>query len=180
MTGQIDVSGLVDATHLNGLDQDQVGAVVHRFRADPVTAQVTFDAAVEWAGGYRTRAQAGPHGPLAGDEPVDLAGAGTAPAPEELLLAAVGQCLVVGIVGAASARGLAIARLTVHAQGQVDLNVAYGLTDGLPGFSSVLVSVDLRADAPREELDRLVQAALARAPIPNTLSHPVPVVAELV
>jgi hypothetical protein len=43
----------------------------------------------------------------------------------------------------------------------------------------VLVTVDLRADAAREDLDRLVQSALARAPIPNTLSHPVPVIAEL-
>jgi uncharacterized OsmC-like protein len=95
------------------------------------------------------------------------------------LLAAVGQCLVVGIVGAASARGLEIEALDVTARGRVDLSVAYGLADGHPGFSSIEVSVDLRAELPRDELDDLVQRALARAPIPGTVANPVPVRVEL-
>jgi uncharacterized OsmC-like protein len=152
-----------------------VDAVVDRFRADPGSADVAFAATVTWLDGYRTATSAGGFGPLAGDEPVDLAGSGTAPAPEDLLLAAVGQCLVVGIVGAASARGVAIAGLDVTARGHVDLSVAYGLADGHPGFSSIEVSVDLRAALPRAELDALVQGALARAPIPNTVANPVPV-----
>jgi uncharacterized OsmC-like protein len=164
---------------LNGVDPAAVDAVVLRFRARPADADVGFGATVDWEGGYRTRASAGSFGPLAGDEPTDLAGTGTGPAPEELLLAAVGQCLVVGIVGAASARGLPIEHLSVTARGRVDLAVAYGLADGHAGFSGIDVQVDLRADLPRADLDALVQQALARAPIPNTVANPVPVQARL-
>ena len=160
---------------LNGVDRAAVDRVVERFRAEPGSADVGFAASVEWVAGFRSRSVAGGFGPLAGDEPVDLAGAGTAPAPEDLLLAAVGQCLVVGIVGSASARGVEISGLRVDVRGQVDLSVAYGLADGHPGFSAIDVAVDLVADLPRAELDDLVQKALARAPIPNTVSNPVPV-----
>jgi uncharacterized OsmC-like protein len=162
----------------NGVDASAVQAVVERFRADPPSSDVPFGARVEWVDGYRTRAVT-PSAVVAGDEPVDLAGTGTAPAPEELLLSAVGQCLVVGIVGAVSARGTAIEHLSVSARGRVDLAVAYGLADGHPGFSAIELEVDLRADLPREELDALVRQALARAPIPSTVSRPVPVTVEL-
>lgn len=159
----------------NGVDRDAVEAVIQRFRAEPSAADVAFAASVEWLEGFRSRSVAGGFGPLAGDEPVDLAGAGTAPAPEDLLLAAVGQCLVVGIVSAASARGIAITGLRVNVQGRVDLSVAYGLAEGHPGFTAIDVAVDLDADLSAAERDHLVKGALARAPIPNTVSNPVPV-----
>lgn len=160
---------------VNGIDAARVDRVVDRFRSEPASADVGFAAVVDWVDGYRTRTVAGGFGPLDGDEPVSLAGAGTAPAPEDLLLAAVGQCLVVGIVGAASARGVGLSALRVNVTGRVDLSVAYGLADGHPGFSSVDVSVDLEADLPRADLDDLVRRAVARAPIPNTVMNPVPV-----
>jgi uncharacterized OsmC-like protein len=160
---------------LNGVDKAAVAAVVQRFRAEPSAADVGFAASVEWVEGFRSRSVAGGFGPLAGDEPVDLAGDGTAPAPEDLLLAAVGQCLVVGIVSAASARGVAVSGLRVDVRGRVDLSVAYGLAEGHPGFTAIDVDVALDADLPAAERDELVRGALARAPIPNTVSHPVPV-----
>jgi uncharacterized OsmC-like protein len=164
---------------INGVDPDAVAAVVDRFRADPARSTVPFGTTVEWVEGYRTRTVTTAPVAVAGDEPVELAGGGTAPAPEELLLAAVGQCLVVGIIGALSARGVAVDLLVVTATGQVDLAVAYGLADGHPGFASVELAVDLRADLPAAELDAVVQLALARAPIPSTVARPVPVTAVL-
>jgi hypothetical protein len=81
----------------------------------------------------------------------------------------------VGIVSAASARGVAVSGLRVDVQGRVDLSVAYGLADGHPGFAAIDVAVNLDADLPAAERDDLVRRALARAPIPNTVSNPVPV-----
>ena len=166
-------------TVVNGVDTALVDGLVRAYRDDPATGPTPFSARVDWLSGYRTRAVGGDHAPVAGDEPIELGGTGTAPAPEELLLAAVGQCLTVGIVGAAAARGLQIDALSVTADGAVDLAAAYGVGDGHPGFQSVALSVHLEADADRDELERLIQSALSRAPIPTTVARPVPVTASL-
>jgi uncharacterized OsmC-like protein len=171
------LSGMTTTTSINGIDRTAVGAVTERLR-ERRSEPVTFAAGVRWLGGYRTEAQVGPAA-VAGDEPADLAGTGTGPSPEDLLLGAVGQCLIVGLAGAATARGLAIRALSVDVEGDVNLPAAYGLADGHPGFQAIRIAVHLDADADRLELDALVDHALSRAPIPATVSHAVPVTARL-
>jgi uncharacterized OsmC-like protein len=169
---------MTTTTSINGIDPAAVGAVVQRLRERPSEA-VRFRAGVRWLGGYRTEASVGPNAALAGDEPAELAGTGTGPSPEDLLLGAIGQCLIVGVAGAASARGVAIRALAVDVEGDVNLPAAYGVADGHPGFQAIRVTVHLDADADRLELDALVDHALRRAPIPNTVINPVPVTATL-
>jgi uncharacterized OsmC-like protein len=165
-------------TSINGIDPAAMRAASDRLRARR-DEPVRFAAGVRWLGGYRTEAHVGPEPALAGDEPAELAGTNTGPSPEDLLLGAVGQCLIVGLAGAASARGVKIERLSVDVEGDVNLPAAYGLADGHPGFQAIRVTVHLDADADRLELDALVDHALSRAPIPATVAHPVPVTARL-
>lgn len=165
-------------TSINGIDPGAVHAVTERLRADAAT-HPRFAASVRWLGGFRTEAQVGPQTALAGDEPVQYAGTDTGPSPEDLLLGAVGQCLIVGLAGAASARRIEIRRLVVEVEGDVNLPAAYGVADGHPGFQAIRIAVDLDADADRTVLDALLAQALRRAPIPNTVSNPVPVTATL-
>ncbi len=169
---------MTTTTSINGIDPAAVGAVTRRLR-EARSEPVRFSAGVRWLGGYRTEAHVGPNAALAGDEPAELAGTGTGPSPEDLLLGAVGQCLIVGLAGAASARGLEIRALSVDVEGDVNLPAAYGIADGHPGFQAIRIAVHLDADADRLELDALVDFALSRAPIPSTVSHPVPVTAAL-
>src|SRR6185312_14922429 len=103
-------------TNINGIDLTAVGAVTERLRARR-EEPVRFAAGVRWLGGYRTEARVGPELALAGDEPTELAGGNTGPSPEDLLLGAVGQCLIVGLAGAATARGVRIERLSVDVEG---------------------------------------------------------------
>jgi uncharacterized OsmC-like protein len=170
--------GMTATTSINGIDPTAVGAVADRLRARP-DEPVRFAAGVRWLGGYRTEARVGPEPALAGDEPTELAGTNTGPSPEDLLLGAVGQCLVVGLAGAASARGVRIDQLSVDVEGDVNLPAAYGVVDGHPGFQAIRITVHLDADADRLELDALVDHALSRAPIPSTVANPVPVTARL-
>jgi uncharacterized OsmC-like protein len=160
---------------LNGVNLDAVGAVADRFRADPDLGRQPFVANVRWLGGYQTESHLGGVAPVHGDEPVELAGAGTGPSPEDMLLSAVGQCLIVGIAGTASARGIGIESLEVDVGGTVNLTAAYGIEAGNPGFQSISVVVHLVSSTPKEVLEELVAHALDLAPIPNTIRHPVPV-----
>jgi uncharacterized OsmC-like protein len=79
----------------------------------------------------------------------------------------------------ASAHGIQIHRLRVEAAGAVDLAAAYGVVDGNPGFAHIELTVHLDADASREQLQSIVDDALATAPIPNTIARPVPVTARI-
>jgi uncharacterized OsmC-like protein len=96
-----------------------------------------------------------------------------------MLLGAVAQCLIVGVAGSASARGIRIRRLSVDAEGIVNLTAAYGVEEGNPGFQRIELTVHLDADADRKSLQVIVDGALASAPIPNTVARPVPVTASL-
>jgi uncharacterized OsmC-like protein len=169
---------MTTTTSINGIDPAAVGAVAQRLREQREEG-VRFSAGVRWLGGYRTEASVGPTAALPGDEPTDLAGTGTGPSPEDLLLGAVGQCLIVGLAGVATARGVVIRALRVDVEGEVNLPAAYGVADGHPGFQAIRVTVHLDADADRLELDALVDHALSRAPIPSTVANPVPVTATL-
>lgn len=162
-------------TKLNGVDLDKVDEITDQYRRNPGSGRVGFAARVRWQGGYETEIDLGEHGPVTGDEPVELAGTNKGPSPEEMLLGAVGQCLAVGYAGAASARGIRINSLEIDVAGHVNLPAAYGVEEGHPGFDRIEVNVNLDSDAPAEELEDLHRKVVERAPIPQTVSRPVEV-----
>jgi len=163
----------------NGVDLVAVQAVVDGYRADPDSGRRGFSTTVRWLGGYRTETDLAGAVVVRGDEPTELAGTGTGPSPEDMLLTAVGQCLVVGLAGSAAARGIVIDALEVEVSGTVNLTAAYGVEPGSPGFQALDIAVRLESDAPRSELEELLARALELAPIPNTVQRPVPVTARL-
>jgi uncharacterized OsmC-like protein len=163
----------------NDVDLAAVEEIVDRYREDPAAGRRPFVSSVRWLGGYRTETALAGATLVRGDEPTELAGTGTGPSPEDMLLTAVGQCLIVGLAGSASARGIRIDSLEVDVSGVVNLTAAYGVEPGSPGFQSVDILVRLESEASRERLEELVERALELAPIPNTVQRPVPVVARL-
>ncbi len=165
---------------LNGVDLAAVQTVVERYRADAEAGRQPFATTVRWLGGYRTETELPGTTVVRGDEPVELAGSGTGPSPEDMLLTAVGQCLIVGLAGSASARGIRLDALEVGVSGTVNLTAAYGLEQASPGFMGIEIAVRIDSPATRAELEELVARALELAPIPNTVSRPVPVLARLV
>jgi uncharacterized OsmC-like protein len=164
---------------LNGVDLDKVAEITDAYRRDPEQGRAPFAARVRWLGGYQTEAELGRHQPVKGDEPEALAGTDTGPTPEEMLLGAVGQCLIVGYAGAAASRGIKIDSLEIDVHGRVNLPAAYGVEDGNPGFDRIDVDVHLEADASQQELEELHEKVVERAPIPNTVARPVEVKARL-
>ncbi|MDO8208826.1 OsmC family protein [Conexibacter sp. CPCC 206217] len=164
---------------LNGVDLVGSRAIAARFAAAPDSGRVPFGARVHWQGGYRTEVRFDEHDAIAADEPVALAGGGSGPSPEELLLGAIGHCIAVGWAGSAAAHGVELTSLTVAAHGRVNLPAAYGVADGHPGFEAIDVEVAVEAPgAPSELLDRIHARVVAQAPIPNTVAAPTPVTVQ--
>lgn len=116
------------------------------------------------------------------DEPPGLLGDDTAPNPSEALLAALGSCLAVGIHANAVAQNIAIHKLELTLEADINITSVWGTGDTSPkpvGFEAVKVSVQLDADAPRETLDALVAHATQWSPVANTYTKPVALTVRL-
>ncbi len=114
--------------------------------------------------------------PATEDEPEGLLAEDIAPNASEALLAALGSCLAVGIHANAVARRIAIKRLELELEADINTTAVWGAGDLKPktiGFEAVRVSVKLEADASRKTLSELIQHAALWSPVSNTLHNPV-------
>ncbi|MGI4764296.1 MAG: OsmC family protein [Janthinobacterium lividum] len=105
-----------------------------------------------------------------------LLGEDEEPHPSEMLLAALGACLTIGIQANAVARGIPLRALEVHTRGDIDASAlwATGPRRARPlGFQSISVDVLIEADVPRDALKSLVDYAVLWSPVANTLHDPV-------
>lgn len=113
--------------------------------------------------------------PQAVDEPSGLPGSDTrGPHPLEVLLAALGSCLAINVHANAVAQGVAITRLELDVEADIDTTpFGDGGRPGQLGFDAVRVGVHLEGDAPRETLRALVSRSALWSPVANTLHNPV-------
>lgn len=117
------------------------------------------------------------------DEPPHLLGDDTAPNPSEAVLATLGACLSVGLHANAVARGIALSKIELELEGDINVTAVWGVGDLDPakklGFSDVRVKAHLEGDASEAELKDLVAHSNAWSPVANTLRNPVNVSVEL-
>ncbi|MBX9810784.1 MAG: OsmC family protein [Burkholderiales bacterium] len=117
------------------------------------------------------------------DEPPNLLGDDTAPNPSEASLAALGSCLAVGLHANAIARGIALTKIELDLEGDINVTAVWGCGDLSSkkrlGFTDVRVKVHLEGDVAREQLAELVAHANRWSPVANTLRNPVNVEVSL-
>lgn len=129
-------------------------------------------------GQFRSLSYVGDHQPVVVDEPVHLFGENTAPAPGEIVLAALGGCLAVGITAVSTWKQVALTKLELHLEGDIGNPAAWGSggAQKMPadmGFQAIRVKVDIEGDAPRETLDEIVRQANFFSPVANTMRNPI-------
>ena len=110
------------------------------------------------------------------DEPPTLLGQDTAPNPSEVVLAALGSCISVGIHANATMRGVTLTKLELELEGDINITGVWGIGDLSKkrlGFTDVRVKVNLEGDASREVLEELVAHSDFWSPVANTLRNPV-------
>jgi len=99
------------------------------------------------------------------------------------VLATLGSCLSVGLHANAVARGIALTKIELELEGDINVTAVWGVGDLDPlkklGFTDVRVKVHLEGNASDAELKDLVTHANAWSPVANTLRNPVNVSVEL-
>lgn len=166
---------------VNGLDFNRMQAVLDSIKTDGQgsIAHPRFQATVVWDSGYHSTARVTDGQTVISDEPTRYGGEEVGVTPEDLLLAAVGSCLVNTYIAALSAARINVESLRINVSGCVNFRTAFGLEVGAPGYEAIKIAVDVQTDAPTERVTEIMEKAFPTAPIPDTIMRPVPVNVEI-
>jgi len=171
-------------SRVNGLDLAALGEVVQAVEADAGKAKAGFEVKTRWTG--QTRSETTVDGFTLGgeritrshkiiaDEPNELLGADSAPNPQELLMAAVNACMMVGYVAGASLKGITLEAVEIRTRGVLDLRGFLGLDDAVPpGYESIDYEVHVKGNGTPEQFEEIHQTVMKTSPNYFNISRPI-------
>jgi uncharacterized OsmC-like protein len=162
----------------NGVDVETLFATIGAVRDQPELARFQFRSSHEWVSGTQNRgAITGFYGAgqehehksptvITADHPVVLVGQDNGPTPAELLLNALGACLMSGLANIAAARGIDLRGVTATVEGDIDLRGILGLDPEVRnGYEGIRVVFHVDGDAQAEQLAALVEQSRNRSAV---------------
>lgn len=179
------------ARTLNGLDLDASEAIVASVGQGPEQARATFRVRTRWQGQLRSLTEVESYElagkriahrhRIASDEPLEFVGTDQAPNPQDLLLAALNACMMVGFVANATQAGLRIDSLEIESQCSLDLRGAYGLDPDIkPGAEKIVYTIRVRGAGSREQFEEVHRAVMAVSPNRFHLATPISLESTLI
>ena len=171
-------------SRVNGLDLEALGEVVEAIGNDPGQAKVSFDVTTRWTGQTRSETivdgftiagnrVARTHKIIA-DEPCELLGGDSAPNPQELLMAAVNACMMVGYVAGAAIKGITLDSVEIATKGTLDLRGFLGLDDQVaPGYEQIDYDVRIKGNGTPEQFEEIHQNVMKTSPNYFNISRPI-------
>jgi len=179
---------------MNGLDTERMFETIEAIKADETLAKFEFRAANKWIDGGENRSRIeGFYGAGREDdsrkepfvftngEPPVLLGNNEGANPVEFLLHSLAGCITTTVVLHAAARGIRIRRLSTELKGEMDMRGLLALDDSVwASYERIRVAMDIEADCPDEELDKLLEFSHAHSPTCQTVCRPIPVILERV
>jgi uncharacterized OsmC-like protein len=176
----------------NGVDVDTLFATLDAVRSQPEIARFQFRSAHRWVSGTHNRGSiSGFYGAgqehlhegetvIDADHPAVLVGADNGPTPAELLLNALGACLMSGLANIAAARGIDLDDVTATVEGDINLLGLLGLDDQVRnGYETIRVVFHVKGDAPAEKLAALVEQSRRRSAVFDVITNGVPVTVDV-
>jgi uncharacterized OsmC-like protein len=162
-------------THLNGIDTEALQQTMDAVSQDPSTGVARFQVTTGWQGGTKseTRIESWALGgrqlernfTVAVDEPPELLGAGTAPNPQDYLMAAVNSCMLATYVAACSMQGIELERLEIETHGELDLRGFLGLDKRVkPGYDEIEYTVRIKGNGTPRQFQAIHEWVMATSP----------------
>ena len=173
---------------VNGVNVNNLFKTVVAVKGNPTIAKFNFRAKNRWINGgnnkttvnefygaCQTHSRSKPF-EYVKDEPPVLLGQDQGANPVEYALAALAGCLTTSLIYHAAAQGIKIDEVESTLQGDLDLQGFLGLSEKIRnGYEHIDVAFKIKADAPQEKLEELVELAQKRSPVFDMISHPTPV-----
>ena len=179
---------ITDMTPLNGVDTGTLFATLDAVREHPELARFQFRSRTEWVDGTHNRSTV--HGfygagaeqshqqpyTAVADHPAVLVGQDRGPTPAEVVLQALGSCLMSGLANIAAARGIRLGAVTATVEGDINLLGILGLDPEVRnGYEEVRVTFHVDGDADAHALTALVEQARRRSAVYDVVTNGVPV-----
>lgn len=178
---------------IHGVQVNALRSVEEALRSDPSQGLVTFQVNDIWSGPARHRTTTGDiSGPMVnhhraiphivdGDEPEPLLGSDKSISPVELLLTAVTHCVGTTFSYHAALHGVEVKSMKISAQGMIDLQGFLGTNPDVPArLSEIKLLFQIKSDAKSSKLKELIEIAVLRSPVSNTVKNGTQVLASLV
>lgn len=112
------------------------------------------------------------------DQPTGQGGGGTRPGPVQYCLYGLASCFAATFASNAAMAGIAIKKLRVAAEADVNFSRTFGLSDD-PIIEGVRVTLHVESDAPEQELRQVEEMAAQRCPAVFCMANPIPFVTTL-
>jgi uncharacterized OsmC-like protein len=142
--------------------KEEPGAALRTLRAAGRVSQETLTCALLTG---KAGTPAGLHDAAGGD--------GTAACSGDMLLEAIVGCAGVTLASVATAMGMNVSGAIVSAEGDLDFRGTLGVARDVPvGFSQIRLVFEIGADAPTEQLEKLVQLTERYCVVLQTLTRP--------
>jgi uncharacterized OsmC-like protein len=106
------------------------------------------------------------HHVLAADLPPSMGGQDSGPSPSTLLRAALSSCVAMGIKMWAARRDVAVDRIEVRVETDVDARGQFGVSeDTAPGFEAVRMHIHVHSPAAPDLLGDIIETSLRFSPL---------------
>lgn len=180
---------------VNGFDTAALGGLFDALKQDRNAGRATFFTRSRWrdgAPGVSTRVagyeidgelhhEDEREHVVTSDEYVELGSTDTAPAPGELLMAAVGSCITATARAYAAVRGLHLTRIDVALEGDANLQGMFGLDANVrPGLGQLRATITIAGDGDEEALREVALLGYQFSPVRDTVHEGVPVKPDVV
>ncbi len=100
------------------------------------------------------------------DAPVGLDGTDKGPSPLLAILGAIGACIIAVTRFWALIMDIKIESLTVNSRGHINLGALFGIDDNLlPGYDKLEPVIRIKADAPKEKIEEMMEKVLTHCPV---------------
>jgi uncharacterized OsmC-like protein len=160
---------------VNGIQVEDLKALVSTVKQDPRKGLTRWKVTSAWQGRTHIRAEIGPFRlgekeverpfVIDIDEPAELGGGNAYPNPQEHLIAALNACMMVGYVALCALQGIALEKLEIQTEGDIDLRGFLGLDDRIPaGYKSLNYTVRIKGDASEEQFAKIHELVMATSP----------------
>lgn len=160
---------------INGINVSALAACVEQVKADASTGIVKFSVETDWKGGTQSVAKVSgwqmggkpiaKNFEIVADEPLELLGKNEAPNPQELLLAALNACLMVGYAATAAVFGVQLSKLQIKASGELDLRGFLGIDESVkPGYDEVDYEVIIEGNGTPEQFQKIHETVMKTSP----------------
>src|ERR1700688_3086154 len=188
MTAQ---SNIARPTVVNGINVTDLFALIDDVRREPAKGSTHWHVTTTWQGQAQSRSEIQSY-KIGGekvprrflidiDEPRELGGSNSFANPQEHLMAALNACMMVGYAAQCAVRGIAIERLAIETDGEIDLRGFLGIDPAVPtGYENLSYTVRIKGDATKEQFAEIHEAVMATSPNFYNLSRPVGLTPALV